>query len=495
MNRLRIAAVLSFLVLQVSRGTELYAAPVTFNKEIAPILFKHCASCHRPDEVAPFSLLTYADAAKRAEQIVEIIERRAMPPWKPTGAQGTFLNDRRLTTEEIALVKQWVADGAAEGDGKDLPPPPKFAVDWQLGKPDLVLTVPEPIDVPADGRDIYMNVVLPLKLPAGKYLKAAEFRPGNHHVVHHAILLIDVEGKARERDRASRGQGFVAIAPPGTYLPGALGVWTPGRVPRALPDGLAMPWPDNGDLVLNLHLHPTGKAETEQSSVGFYFTDQAPKRPLLDLTLFDVNINIPAGEKAYRTHDRKVVPVESDVMTVFPHMHMLGRSMTITAHHPNGGLQTLLEINDWDYNWQDLYQFATPVRLPAGTVITMDAVHDNSADNPQNPRHPPARVKWGEQSENEMSTAFLSMSPVSYSAAIRPDGQAVDPMHQQALNAWRKADGNGDGRLSAMEIMGSMGRNFTKADVDQIITRFDQNGDKQLNFDEYLAVLQAGTGR
>lgn len=477
---------IAVLVAPLPAGPSAAVADATFNRDIAPLVWRECGSCHRPGEVAPFSLMTYGDVAKRAEQIEEIVVRGAMPPWKPVDPAGHFANERRLTKDEIDLIRRWVAAGAPEGNPTDLPMPPKFAEGWQLGEPDLVLRVPEPIAVPADGRDLYMNILLPLVVPEGKFLKAIEFRPGNPRVVHHAVLAIDTKGEARRRDEASPGQGFVAVSPPGRFLPGTLGIWTPGRNAMPLPEGLAMPWPGDGDLVLNLHLHPSGKPETEQSTVGVFFTDEPSRRPLHDVLLIDKNIDIPPGEKSFRTHDRKVLPVAADLLTIFPHMHLLGRSMKVAARLPDGTSRTLLEINDWDFNWQDFYQFAEPVRLPAGTELTLDAVHDNSADNPQNPRDPPGQVRWGEQTFNEMSLAFLCLVPVNETSTPSADG--TDP---GTLARLRKADTDGDKRLSADEIIAALGKQRTVDDVRKIIDRFDRDGDKHLNLEESLTALKA----
>ncbi len=385
---------------------------ITFNKHVAPLVFRHCAGCHRPGEVAPFSLLTYHAVSKRAEQILDVIERHAMPPWKPVAGHGEFSNGRRLTPDEINLVRRWVAEGAIEGTAQDLPPTPKFAAGWQLGQPDLVVTVPEAVHVPREGPDLYLNLVLPLRVPAGKYIKAVQFRPSNPRVVHHAVLYCDTTGKAREKDQANSEPGFIAMIPPGNVLPGAFAIWAPGRQALTLGEGLSLPWPENGDLVVQLHLHPTGKPEIEQPSIGFYFTDQPPLRTLMHVTLVDETIDIPPGEKAYRTHNQCVLPIDMEAVSIFPHMHVIGKEMKVTATLPDGTVQVLLWIDDWDFNLQNIYEYARPVRLPKGTILSMEGIHDNSAENPRNPKSPPERVRWGEQTFNEMSIAFINTLPI-----------------------------------------------------------------------------------
>lgn len=512
---IRIASTL----LACSFTSALAAAAPTFHADVQPLLAKHCASCHRPGEVAPFSLLTYDDAAKRAEQLAEITGRRVMPPWKPQPGHEKFRDERRLSEAEIATLKNWADAGAPAGKppaaatiaAETNAPTETNSHAWHLGEPDLKLTLAEPVKIPADGRDLYMNVILPLKVPAGKFVKAIEFRPGNTRVVHHAVLFIDTSGKAKERDDATPEQGFIAVTPPGRFLPGSLAVWTPGRTPRPLADGLSLPWPQNAELVLNLHLHPSGKPETEQSTVGVYFTDEAPQKSLVDLTLIDTKIDIAPGDKAFRTRDTFTLPIDLEAVTIFPHMHLIGREISVVAKLPDGATKTLLAIDDWDFNWQDLYEYAEPVRLPKGTEVTLTGVHDNSAENPQNPSHPPRRVKWGEQTENEMSIAFLSLMPVNEKdiglasaggrgklrVGIRPANAATaetDPAADPAVRAaafLKRADGDADGKLSPEEIRAGLGNRPTLEQITAAMQRFDRDGDGRLNVDEAAAAVKA----
>lgn len=385
---------------------------VTFNKHVAPIVFKQCAGCHRPGEVAPFSLLTYRDVQKRAGQIRTVTAEKFMPPWKSVAGHGKFRDERRLSVEEIGLLAQWANEGAVEGNPADLPAPPKFSEGWRLGPPDLVLTMPEAYEVPADGPDIYRNFVLKVDVPKGKFIKAAEYHPGNRRVVHHAALALDMPGTARKLDEADPGPGFKGgLNIPGQLFPGSLAAWTPGRDPIPLPDGLSMPWPASTDMILQLHLHPSGKPETERSQVGLYLTDEAPRRSMIDLVLIDKRIDIPPSEKNYRTRDEFTLPADMLAFGLFPHMHMIGKELKVTAHPPAGEPFDLLWINDWDFNWQNFYQYAEPVKLGVGTRLVLECVHDNSAENPRNPGQPPKRVRWGEQSFDEMSAAILQLVP------------------------------------------------------------------------------------
>jgi mono/diheme cytochrome c family protein len=388
--------------------------PVTFNRHIAPLVFEHCAVCHRPGQVAPFTLLSYADLKKRGRQIQSVTAERVMPPWKSVTGHGQFVGERRLSPEQIALIERWVRQGMLEGDARDLPQPPRFAEGWTLGPPDLVITMPEPFEVTADGPDIYRNFVLDLSVPEGKYIKAVEYRPGNRSVVHHAAFASDPTGKLREKDAADPAPGFAGgLNIPGQLFPGSLAVWAPGHEAVPLPEGFSLPWKSGADLVLQLHLHPSGKPEKEQSTIGFHFTEEPPRRSMADLLLIDKKIDIPPGDRAYRTHDEVVLPAEMDLLGIFPHMHLIGRQIKITAHPPEGEPYSLIWIDDWDFNWQSYYQCAQPVKIAAGTKLVLEAVHDNSVENFRNPSQPPRRVKWGEQTTDEMSVAILQLTPTN----------------------------------------------------------------------------------
>lgn len=391
---------------------------VTFNRDVAPIVHANCVACHREGETAPFPLLTYEDVRKRANQIAEVTGERIMPPWKaqPLPGHATFLGERRLSVEQIEVIRAWAAAGAPEGDPADAPTPPRFSTGWQLGKPDLVATMPEAFTVPAEGRDIYRSFIVPVTVPPGKYVRAVEFRPGNPKVVHHAVLstMPNVEAhKLQEAEPKGTGPGFATgLVAPGERLPGSLGIWAPGKESLPLPDGYAMRWPAGAELLLQLHLHPSGKPEQERSSIGIHLTGEEPLAQLKPLGLMNADVDIPAGARFYALRDSHTLKRDVDVVGLFPHMHLLGRTTALLAILPDGATRPLLSIRDWDFAWQSYYQYAEPLRLPAGTRLVASWTFDNSPDNPDNPSNPPRRVRFGEQTTDEMGVLILDVIEV-----------------------------------------------------------------------------------
>jgi hypothetical protein len=465
---------------------------LTFTRDVAPLVFKHCAACHRPGEVAPFALLSYRDVKKRARQIEQVTASRFMPPWKPVAGHGEFRSARRLTNDEIGLFKQWVAEGAVEGDAKDLPAPPTFATGWQLGEPDLIVTMPKEYQIPTEGRDVYRNFVIPLQIPEGKYIRAVEYRPSNRRVVHHAGLAFDTSGKLRALDGKDGAPGFTQSSVPGQLFPGSMSFWVPGKEPRPMPEGVSLPWPKGADFVLQLHLHPSGKPEVEQSTVGFYFTTTPPRHGMGTILLNYTRIDIPAGEKAYHTRETKTLDRDVDLYGVFPHMHLIGKEIKLTAVLPDGTTKSLLWIDNWDFNWQNYYEYATPVLLPKGTQMVMEATHDNSADNPANPNQPPKRVTHGEQTTNEMALVFINTLPRHSSASGTPkpaEAKAEErDFLKEAKELLRRYDKDKDGKLSQEEIEAIPAA--AGHDVKRLIKRFDKDGDGKLDAEEIAEVLK-----
>lgn len=386
---------------------------LTFNKQIAPIIYNNCASCHRPGEAAPFSLLSYQDVAKKGKLIAAVTASHYMPPWKAEQTSYSFKDERRLSESDIALIAAWVKEGMPEGNPSDAPAPPKFKSGWMLGEPDLVVELPAAYHIPADGPDIYRNIALPLGLTEDKWLTAVDMKPTARPVVHHVLYFADPSGKAHLRKDGDE-PGFPGMT--AGNAPVALGGWAVGAQPHMQPDGLAQRIPKGSDFIIQYHFHPTGKAEAEKALVGFYFAKEAPKRTLIGIqlpptySLFS-GLDIPPNTKDYVLKDSYVLPAAMDAISVGAHAHYIAKEMKMTATFPDGEVKTLLWIKDWDFAWQDRYYFDHFITLPKGTRLDAEVHWDNTADNPRNPSNPPIRVTWGEQSKDEMGTVGLQGVP------------------------------------------------------------------------------------
>jgi mono/diheme cytochrome c family protein len=407
----------------------LFAQPVTFNRQIAPIIYNNCSSCHRPGEAAPFALLSYQDVLRKGQIIAAATSSRLMPPWKADPASYAYRDERRLKDSDIALIQQWVKAGMPEGDGP-APASPKFASGWQLGEPDLVVEMPAGYHVPADGPDIYRNIAIPLGLTEDKWITAIDMKPSARAVVHHVLYFGDPTGNAHDRPQEGEQPGFSGMrAGGGATVP--LGGWAIGAQPHFYPEGLALNVPKGTDLIIQYHFHPTGKPETEKSVVGFYFAKQAPERKLTAIQLpptysLFAGLAIAPGEKDYAVRDSYVLPMDLDAVGVGAHAHYLGKKLKLTATLPNGEVKTLLQISDWDFAWQDRYFFKDFVALPKGTRLDGEVHWDNSASNPHNPSSPPIAITWGEQSKDEMGSVSLIAVPHAASdyAALQADIRA-----------------------------------------------------------------------
>lgn len=386
-------------------------ATLSFAKDIAPIIFEKCAGCHHPGDIGPFPLLTCADVTKRAPQIVDVTRRRLMPPWSPLPGYCEFERDRSLSAEDIGVIAQWVEEGMREGNPADLPPLPEFPRGWKFGKPDLVVSMPEPFTVPAESTtDVFRKFVISVPVQETKFVRAFDFDPGNERVVHHMRLRVDRTGLSRAQDQQDPVPGFDGTMFSGDTEPdGFFLVWTPGY--EALPKHADVAWTlEKGtDLVLELHLHPTGKAETVQSSIALYFQDAPPKERLYMMQLSCETIDIPPGAKDVAYEDRYVLPVDATILAVMPHAHYLATEFRSWAVLPDGSKRWLMRIADWDFNWQREYTYAQPIALPKGTTLCMQVKYDNSADNPRNPHNPPRRVLIGRDTFNEMAQAFFQV--------------------------------------------------------------------------------------
>ena len=380
-------------------------APVTFNKDIAPVVYQNCATCHRPGEVAPFSLLSYADVKKRAKQISMVTASRFMPPWK-ADSHGEFVNERRLTDAQVNLIKEWAVQGAPEG-ASPKPQPPKIAEAGGLGPADATFEPAEPYTLGPEGDDVYRCFVIPTNYTEDRYVSAVEVKPGNRNIVHHVLVFLDTTGTARKLAGKDGQPGYTTFGGVGFAPSGGLGGWAPGNMPHPLPPGVGQYLPKGSDIVLQVHYHRSGKQETDRTKIGVYFCKGPVDKRVRSSMVINPFIVIPAGDANYKLQANLPVPGDVTVLNVTPHMHLLGKEMTVTAALPDGSKKQLVKIPDWDFNWQTTYTFKEPLKLPKGSNVSLAARFDNSGSNPRNPSNPPKLVTFGEQTTNEMCIAFV----------------------------------------------------------------------------------------
>ena len=326
-----------FLGLSVGVAAAGSGEEITFNEHIAPLVHENCSSCHRPGESAPFPLLTHADLSKRARTINRVVKNRYMPPWHADSETSARFQDvRTLSADQISLFQQWIDGGKPEGAPEKAPVPPDFPDGWQLGEPDLVISMAKGFEVPADGPDIYRNFVIPLELPEDKWIKAIELRPSARQVVHHSLYFLDDSGTARKQDGRDGKPGFVGMA---FRRSGSLGGYVPGSTPKKLPGDLALPLPKGSDFILSTHFHPSGKTEIEKTTVGLFFADQPPSRRIRNLQLppgfgRTAGIDVAAGQKDFKIEDTFNIPVDVEAIKVSGHAHYICSKMTMKANFP-----------------------------------------------------------------------------------------------------------------------------------------------------------------
>ncbi|MDB4967376.1 MAG: Tetratricopeptide 2 repeat protein [Myxococcales bacterium] len=401
----RLGLLVSILVGAVGCRRAPPATP-TFAREVAPIVFSRCAPCHRPGGAGPFALLGYDDVARRATQIARVTSRHIMPPWKATGDLA-YTNARRLGDGEIETLRRWAEAGAPLGDAAAVPPAPAFASGWQLGTPDAVVEMPA-YELRAGGPDDYRNFVVRAPVATTKWVVAWELR-ANGRAIHHAIVNLDRNGFARKRDREDGRVGYPGMEPGDVQSPdGFYLVWTPGQTPTPAVAGQAWRIDGDTDLVMQLHMQPTGKVESVHPTLALYFTDAAPTVSRMTWRIGDGRIDIPPGE-AFTLRDDSWLPVDVELLTLFPHLHYLGRTVRVWATTPDGVERPLLAIDDWDPAWQEKYVLAQPMRVPAGSTLSMALGYDNSEANPRNPNRPPVRVHTGERSVDEMGNVTFEL--------------------------------------------------------------------------------------
>ncbi len=454
---------------------------ITFAEHIGPFIHNNCTVCHRKGQVAPFPLITYRDVQKRAQMLRDVMEMRLMPPWPPAHNSVAFLDERNLSDAQIELFSDWVESGMAEGDPAKLPPLPEFPSGWLLGEPDRVIEMPLTYTVAPEGPDIYRNFVLPVEADGDLWIRAIEIKPSSA-AVHHVILFLDSSGRSRQVDAQDPEPGFPGMAPPST---GNLETWAVGATPRFLPRDYAKLLRKGTDIVMQVHLHPSGKEEIERTQVGLHLTDKPPSKSFLTFMsppAFSkfADIDIPPGDPNYKLTETFPVPIDMELLMIGGHAHYLGKSVKAWATLPNGEKQDLLHIPEWDLNWQGRYAFKNPVKLPKGSLIDMELVYDNSADNPRNPYDPPQRVTFGIASEDEMG--FVIMNAV-------PEREEDAAVFERAKQAWSnygfllqrllQQDANKDKRIEMAEADERLQMGFGQ---------FDRNKDGALDLQEMRAV-------
>lgn len=362
---------------------------VTYHRDVAPILQKNCAECHRPDEVGPFALLTYDDARKHMNKIRRAVGERLMPPWHANPEHGSWKNDRRLTTAEIETIVKWVEGGGEEGNPKDAPAPREFAKGWRIGTPDLVVTMPRPVKVEAEGTMPYKYVFVSTKLKEDRWVEAIEVRPGARKVVHHVLIFL------QEGVEETKGG-----------LESYFGIMVPGEEPTVFPEGYGKKLKAGSRFIFQIHYTPIGEAMEDQSSVGVRFAKKPVEREVITQGIYDENLKIPANVAAHKETATFTFDSDAEIFSLLPHMHLRGKAFRYEAVYPDQKREILLDVPKYDFNWQMQYRFRTPKSVPKGTKIVVTGVFDNSKENPANP-DPNKVVRFGQQTDEEMLIGYV----------------------------------------------------------------------------------------
>jgi len=405
------------------------AQDVTFARDIAPIVFNSCTSCHRAGGPAPFSLATYDEVRRRATQIAQVTRSRFMPPWKVEPGLSHFVGQHPLTDQQLALIETWARTGTPQGNPKDLPPMPDWPQGWLLGKPDLIVKPPQAFTLPAQSSDAFRIFAIKVPITKRTYVRGIEFHPRNARVVHHANIRIDRSAATRQLDEADPLPGYDGLMPRSAEYPdGHFLGWTPGQVAPLVAPDLAWTLEPGSDIVVQLHLQPSGAVEQVQPEIGFFFSDRPPARTPTILRLGSQGIDIPPGESRYVIRDAYTLPVDAELLALQPHAHYRAREIRGVAALPDGSSRVVMHIKDWDFRWQHVYREVAPIRLPKGTRLSMEYTYDNSAANPRNPQLPPARVFWGQRSNDEMGDLWFQLATDSAADRTRLNAEILAKM-------------------------------------------------------------------
>jgi mono/diheme cytochrome c family protein len=394
------------------------SAETTYTRDVARIMQAKCQQCHRPNDVAPFALMTYDDAVTYAEDIKQALKNKTMPPWKPVPGFNEFLGSYAVTDDERNTILAWIDGGAPQGDLADMPPPlPVSQSRWELGEPDMILTMPE-YTPPVRATDTYRCFVLPTGLSGNRFISAMQAAPGNPQVVHHVVLYLDETGESMKLDGKDGQPGYNCFGGPnlsnaGDLLHGTtLGAWVPGARTRRLADDIGVPITKGAHIVMQVHYHPGGREGADKTQLGIWFADSASiKHRLINIPVVNTEFVIPAGASAYEV--KAALPINpfltGKIVTVTPHMHNLGRQIKVEVEDRDGTKRPVIYIDNWDFNWQGSYTPVDPVPMPAGSTVRVTSIFDNSAGNPKNPNNPIAPVGWGERTSDEMCVALIGV--------------------------------------------------------------------------------------
>ena len=386
------------------------SSEVTYSNQISRLLQKNCVSCHRSGEIAPFSLTDYDEVVGWAGMIDEVIREKRMPPWHADAPKGHFKNDASLTDEELQLISRWVAAGAPEGDRRQLPQPRRFEEGWQIGKPDLILPMrKKPFRVKATGSIPYQYFHVDPGFKTDRWVKAAECRPGNRSVVHHIIVGVEGEGEFGNR-RGIHGQLESEF----------ISAMAPGSPPTIFPEGYAKRIPAGSKLIFQMHYTANGKATTDISQIGLVFAkpEEVEKR-VVTLMAYNDRIRLRPGDANYRLTAFSKLDREAELMAMFPHMHFRGKSFSFEVKRPGGVYEELLNVPNYDFNWQNSYLLSKFQTLPEGSRIRCKARFDNSENNLANP-NPKKFVSWGDQTWDEMMIGYFDVA-IPVESAKRPN--------------------------------------------------------------------------
>lgn len=387
-----------------------FTAP-TFVEDIAPIIYQNCIQCHHEGGIAPFSLMTYEEVSKRSRQITEVVESGFMPPWMPDSElTPALIGERFLSKEEIELLRNWHEESAPEGSSATPLTPPSITDEWQGGSPDLILEFPEPYILQEEGIDVYRNFVIPISVDEKRYVRRLELIPNTKLAIHHALITIDTTKRSRLQDSLDAGPGYEGMGIGSAEFPSGHFIgWTPGQVPYESYPGTSWAIEPDSDLVIQLHMLPTGKPEVISPQIGLYFSDEPPTQLSMTLQMRDFDIDIPAGEQNYWIKESMKIPVDVRAVGIYPHAHYLAKEMNIFVTMPDGNEKTLIYIPEWDFNWQSDYRYIEPITLPAGSQLNMHYRYDNSDENVFNPNYPAKRVVGGWKSTDEMGEVVVQV--------------------------------------------------------------------------------------